>query len=292
MTLYRGFDQETLESEYSPSAHVDDLDAYIARYARDSAEARASLTCRAGLAYGPSAEETLDLFPAAEPGAPVQVFIHGGYWQMLSKDESSGPAPDFVRRGAAYAALNYALAPEVTLDEIVRQNRAAVAWLYKNGADHGIDPERIHVTGHSAGGHLAAMLLATDWERDFGVPADVIKGASAVSGIYDLEPICQIPVNDALNMTAEDAARNSPILHIPAPGHGGGCPLVVSSGGRETAEFQRQSAAYAEAWRTAGHPCTVADMPDHNHFDIIFELGNGETPLGRAVLGQMGLDTA
>jgi arylformamidase len=239
MGIYRNFDQAALDREYSPSSRVGNIMSYIRRYAELSAAAQSQLYVRRGLAYGPSRGETLDFFPATRVGAPLHVFIHGGYWQDLGKDESSFAAPAFVAAGAAFVALDYALAPDVSMDEIVRQNRAAIAWLYRHALRLGFDASRIHVSGHSAGGHLVGMLLATDWAREFGVPADVVRGATAISGIFDLEPIRLTYVNAPLGMDAAAAARNSP-LHRPPLSR---CPLILCYGENETDEFKRQTRA-------------------------------------------------
>lgn len=285
MTVYRDFDQEALDLEYTPSALVADIDGYLRLYEAKSAVARAKLKGELDVGYGASDDEVMDIFTPGIRPAPVQLFIHGGNWQMLSKNESSASAPDFVVRGAAFAALNYALAPTVTLDEMVRQCRAAVVWLYRHGADHGLDPERIYLSGHSAGGHLAAMLLCTDWEADFGLPRDVVKGATIVSGLFDLEPVHLSYVNEALGLDPEGALRNSPIAHLPETA----CPLTLAHGDNETAEFKRQTSEFAAAWRASGLACEVIELKGFNHFDVILELGHRDSPLGQAVLRQMGL---
>jgi len=275
--------REQLEREYSPRLLVDDLQPYLDRYTELSEAARAGLKVERNLAYGATPEEVLDYFPAASRASPVHVFIHGGYWRLLGKDESSFAAPAFVRAGAAFVALNYALAPKARLDEIVRQCRSAIAWLYRNASGFGGDPGRIFVSGTSAGGHLVAMLLATEWARDFGVPDDVIKGGCAVSGVFDLEPILQCAVNETLHMDLAEARRNSPLVRKNSSA------LVVAWGERETAEWKRQNLEYAGRWRSVNGACEAVEIPGRNHFDVIVDLGNPDSRLGRLALAQMGL---
>ena len=268
MAVYRGFDQETLDTEYRARGTVpaDVFEAAVARYASDSARARAVLDCREDVRYGAGADEVVDIFPAGD-GAPILFFIHGGYWRMLSQKESAFMAECFVGLGAAVVTVNYSLAPAASLDGIVAQCRRALAWTWREAASFGGDPERILVTGSSAGGHLTGAMISGGWHADFGVPEDIAKGACAISGIFDLEPIrlsevagrMELPATNGPGSTRRAARRNSPIHHIP----GRGCPLVVIAlvvlayGGNETAEFKRQTDDYAAAWRAAGLFWTV-----------------------------------
>ncbi len=287
MAVYRDLDRAQLDREYNARATVPDIQPFVSRYAEESARMRARLPCHLDVAYGPTPDETLDIFPAASGGAlsPVRVFIHGGSWRLLGKDDSSFMADAFTRAGATVVAVNDALAPRMTLDEIVRQNRAAVAWLHGNVPTYGGDPERIHITGTSAGGHLVGMLVAGGWPSRMGVPEDVLKGACAISGLFDLEPVRLCHPNAWLRLDAAAARRNSPIHHVPERGR----PLILSFAEQDTREFKRQTQAYAEAWKARGLPCELIDMPGFNHFDVVLELANAGSPLTRAVLRQMGL---
>lgn len=272
---------EELERGYSPRLLVADLQSYLDRYAALSAAARAALRVERNVAYGPSADERLDFFPAATGPAPIHVFIHGGYWRLLSKDESAFAAPCFVRHGACFVALNYALAPSASLDEIVRQCRAAIAWLYRNAPEIGGDPERIFVSGTSAGGHLVGMLLADGWQAGFGLPRDAIKGGCAVSGIFDLEPLLECTINETLRLDTAMARRNSPLYLAPRDG----ADLVVAWGEIETPEWKRQNEEYALRWKG----CRVAEIPGRNHYDVILDLNDAGSRLGRLALAQMNL---
>lgn len=282
--VFRHYDQQALDREYNNRAKVPDHGDWLVRYPRESAAARAALPVRLDVAYGSHPGETLDVFPASGPRpAPIQVFIHGGYWHRLDKVDFSFVARAFQPAGATVVVINYALIPTVDMDELVRQCRAAVAWVYRHAASFGGDANRIHVSGHSAGGHLVAMLMATDWKA-FGVPADVIKGGAGMSGLYDLEPIRLSYLNDVLKLSPEDARRNSPV-HL-APPRGG--TLLLAVGGDEGPEYHRQTDDLAAAWRKKGLACEVMDLPGFNHFSIIAQLEDPKSELSRAILGQMG----
>jgi arylformamidase len=286
MPVYRDFDQEALDREYAPRATISPelFESTIKRYTDLSAHARATLPCRLDVPYGAHPDSLVDIFPAGR-GAPVLLFIHGGYWRMLSQKESAFMAPAFVGRGVAVVTVNYSLAPKASLDEIVRQCRAALAWTHRRAPEFGGDPERIVIAGSSAGGHLVGMLLAEGWHGEFKVPANVVKGACALSGIFDLEPVRLAEPNTWIRLDRESAHRNSPIHHIPKSG---GCPLIVSYGGNETAEFKRQTDEYAAAWRARGAKATHVDMTPCNHFDIVLDLCSPGGKLTAAVLALAG----
>ncbi|WP_258534687.1 alpha/beta hydrolase [Streptomyces sp. PT12] len=261
------------------------MSVFLAAYATRSARTRAELPVYAGLPYGPLPCETLDFFPARGPRAPLLVFVHGGYWQELGKDDSSFPARWLVPSGAAFAAIGYGLAPRYPLDEIVGQVRRAVRWLVEHAQDLDVDSERIVLAGSSAGAHLALMALLDGWIPGGTRPADVIAGAVLLSGVYDLEPVRLTYVNEPLGLDAEAAARLSPIHHLPdrLP------PLVVARGGAETDEFARQHRELVEAVtpRTAAVDDLV--ITHRNHFDITFDLDDPASDLGGAVLRRLGL---
>ena len=280
---WRGFDRATLDREYSPSSCVGSLAPFLDAYAQRSVAARAALAWRE-LRYGAGPAETLDFFPAREPDAPLHLFIHGGYWTELSKRESSFAAPGFIAAGAAFAALDYALAPSVTLDAIVGQIRAAIAFLHAQAPSLGVDRARLHLSGSSAGAHLVAMALATDWTA-WGMPARPVRGAVLLSGVFDLAPIRHSYVNDWLALDEAAVARNSPVALKPPPE---GTALLAAVGENETGEFKRQTTLYAAHCLAAGRNCPVLEVAGRNHFDIVFDLADPATPLGRRVRAQMG----
>lgn len=279
MALYRDYDRAALDAQYFLRGRVPQHAEYFRRWAEDSAAARRTRSCRLDIPYD---GEKLDLFPAERRSAPCLLFIHGGYWQAFGKSDFSFVAPAFQDAGVTVAVVDYTLAPKAGMDEIVRQNRAAVAWLYRNAGECGIDPARIHVSGHSAGGHLTAMVLATEWAA-LGLDRNPVRGACAISGLYDLEPIRLSYLNDVLALDATTAERNSPLRHLPKRSP----PLILSVGTGETGEFLRQQESFAAAWRAAGLPLEIADQPGDNHFDAVERLGQPQSPLHQAVMRQI-----
>lgn len=256
-----------LDRQYSPSSLAPDAAEIIAGWTTRSAATRPGRTVR----YGQGPRTALELFP----GAPLLVFVHGGFWQQLSKDDVTFLAEGALAAGIGYAALGYPLAPDADLDEIVASVRAGLWWL----VDH--VPGPIHLCGHSAGAHLVAMALLDGWLPDGRSPADVFAGAMLVSGVYELEPIRHTYVNRPLGLDEAGAARNSPIRTLPdrLP------PLVLACGEVETAEFHRQQRDFAAAARALGGPVTELVTPGRNHFDILDDLTDPATDLGAAVLG-------
>jgi arylformamidase len=263
---------------------VADTEAHIAEWTTLSREAVARLDCRLDVAYGPTPAERLDIFPArnVRGPAPILVFIHGGYWRAMDKDVHRFPALGFAPHGVALATVNYALAPGVSMDEIVRQCRSAVAWVYRHSATFGADAGRVHVSGHSAGGHLTAMMLATDWPAFApDLPADLVKGGCPISGLYDLEPIRHTYLNADVRLDADMAARNSPVRLRP---RGAGW-MVVTAGSLESAEFHRLQKELVAAWRPAGLRVTEVDSPGMHHFNVVTQLARADSRLGAALLG-------
>ncbi len=281
--IWLDYDQDALNRQYDQRALVPHADAYLARYARESARVRATLDCRLDVPYGPSDDEKLDIFPAKAAGAPVLVYIHGGAWTRSHKDGNSYQAPALVNAGAAFVSVNFGLVPSVSLDEIVRRCRAAVEWTYRNAADFGADPDRLYVAGHSSGGHLTGMLAVTDWAGGSGLPEDAVKGAFAASGMYDLEPVRLSARNDYLNLDIAAARRNSPIHHLRAAMP----PMVIAHGGREHEEFRRQSTEFARTLKQRGLKCRALDFRALNHFEVGEEFANPDGALLKAVFEVM-----
>ena len=234
--------------------------------------------------YGEEPKATLDLFPARTPAAPILVFIHGGYWRRMDKAEHSFVADVPVTAGAAVAVINYDLCPTVTVDTIVAQCRAATAWVYRNAARLNGDPNRLFVSGHSAGGHLTATTIATDWKAQ-GLPGDLVKGGVPISGIFDLHPIRRTSINDDVRLDQAAADRLSPIYRKPAAMP----PIVAAVGAGETFGFIEQNRAFVDRWRHWSGQVEPLELANLHHFDVLLELAHADSRLSRALLGLMGL---
>lgn len=284
------YDPDWLDRVYNNRALVPDHPAYLARWAEDSARVRASERCVLDLRYGEGAGETLDVFPTDTPNAPVLVFFHGGFWRALDKSDHSCLAPPFTRQGACVVLPNYALCPgsedaPVTIPHIVRQAVRALAWVWRYIAEHGGDPTRITVAGHSAGGHLAAMLVACDWSAA-GLPAVPLRNALSLSGLYELEPLRHTPhLQAALRLTPEEAAMASPAW-LPAPEE---VELHAVVGADESPEFLRHNTLIASAWgRRAVPVCEVA--AGLHHFSIVDAFAQPGHAVHRMATRLLGVD--
>lgn len=275
---HRGMDAATIELQYSPSSRVPSLAAVTEDYARCGTEQR-SLVPHQRLQYGPHPDEWMWYAPSSDRDAPLQVFIHGGYWRRLSADDGTLWSAQFHALGAASASINYSLCPSQPLRELVRQTRAAVQFLVERADDLGHDPLRIHVCGHSAGAQLAGMCLV---EPDHG-----IAGATMLSGVFDLTPLLHTNVNNDIRLDEAEARALSPMTHVASSS----IPMVVSVGENDTEEYRRQALQWASAWaEVPGNlPPTMIQVIDRNHFDSIYGLADATTALGSAVLRQMRL---
>ncbi len=283
--LYRQFtSQAELDAQYDVERSVPDFTVHARHYVDESKLARHRLACDLDVRYGPTRDEHLDIFPAAQRNAPILLFIHGGYWRMLSSKEFSCVALGPVAAGVTVISVNYALCPSVTIDEIVRQARAAVAWTWRNAASFGGDPERLFVSGHSAGGQLTAMCLNTDWPGVYGLPDDAIKGGLSVSGVFDLQPIRYTLMQPLLQIDDGIVVRNSPLRMAQRRTR---APLIFSVGGDEPAEFQRQTAEFQQHWQAAGNAASFVPQPGANHFDAIYGFEDPKSPLCRALFRMM-----
>lgn len=268
---------EFVEREYNLRAAFPDHPSWFARWAEESAAARAGLESRLDLRYGSGPKQTIDLFPAPNARGTL-LFIHGGYWRALDKSDHSFVAPPLVARGIGVAVINYDLCPDVGIPRIVAECREGLVWLRREGRRLGLATERLVVAGHSAGGHLTAMLLATDWTA-YGLPAETITGGVALSGVFDLEPLVQVSFNADLRLDAASARALSPIHLRPcAP-----APLLLAAGADETSEFIRQSWLLWEQWpecRPRGRHAPLF-VPERHHFSVLSDLGVPESALAR-----------
>jgi arylformamidase len=281
---YKGFVQDELEYQYNPRVSVPEfpelakIRAAQARQVRDTAKSWLSVP------YGNSPREMLDIYAADKPGGPVLIYIHGGYWRSGSKEDNCNFVPTFTKRGATVALVEYDLCPQVTVTDIVRQTRASIAWVYKNITRYSGNPAKLFVSGHSAGGHLTAMALAYDWTKE-GLPADLIKGAVATSGVYDLDMVMDISVQEQVRMTPEIAKQNSPFLNPPRVK----CPVLVAVGGTEPKGWQQMSEDYFEFCKQNGMKVEYLIEPDANHYTMSEHLLDDARPLTQAMIKLIGL---
>lgn len=280
--LFGGYDQAALDAQYNNRAAVPGFADIVAAWQSDSEATRSALKGHLDVAYGEGPRAKMDIFPAAGDAsgqAPVLVFIHGGYWQALDKSVFSCVAPAYVKAGISVVTLGYPLCPDVTMGGIVAHCRAALLWLSGNIGDYGCDPTRLFLAGHSAGGHLSALLAATDWAAEGGA-ANLLKGVIPLSGLYELEPIRLSYLNEALHLTAEDA-------RLYAPRHQRtriSCPMLLAVGGGETDEFLRQQRDYAAYLETQGLTPQTLELEGLNHFTLVDALRSPGTLLSDAVV--------
>ncbi len=261
--LYREFEtQAQIDAQYNPSLPLADATAPGKHYAARSAHARQTLRCMLDVPYGPTREETLDIFPADATKSPVFVFLHGGYWRALSSKDFSCVALGLQPLGITTVVVNYALCPRVTIDEITRQVRAAVTWTHHHIASYGGDASRLALGGHSAGAHLTAMCLQTRWQEDYGLPQDPIAAALLVSGIYDIAPLRYSYLQPMIQLDDGVIRRNSPLFLMRV------CqtPIWVNWGDQESPEFARQAGSFHAAWQGLGNQSELSALTDADHY--------------------------
>lgn len=279
------FDPAWLDAQYNNRALVPDHARHLARWAEASALARAGSDCRLDLHYGAAPSERLDVFLPPRAGAPVLVFVHGGYWRALDKSDSSFVAPALTQAGAMVVVPNYALCPAVSIEHITWQLVRALQWTWQHAAGHGGDPQRIVVVGHSAGGHLAAMLLSCRWKQvDDALPAQLVGGALSISGLFDLEPLRHTPFLQAdLQLTPASVRRLSPAFFPRPKGK-----LYATVGAAESNEFLRQNQLIRDVWGPTAVP-VCETLPGRNHFDVLESLADPDGRLHDLALRLLGL---
>jgi arylformamidase len=284
--LWRGYDKAALDAQLS-LASVHGLEAIFARRQEAARRARADLLHRSGIAYGDGASERFDFFPViGARDAPVLVYIHGGFWRSLDAALFSFVARGFVTHGIACAILDYPLIPTVRLADILASCRRAIAWIHDHAEELGIARERVFVAGNSAGGHLTALLADRAWPSAHGLPADVVKGACAVSGLFELEPVRLSDQNDTLALTPEEVAALSPLRHVPRAA----APTIFAVGGDETQEFLDQNREGDAAWRRAGLACEHIEVAGTNHITVVLDaLADPANKLNRALRAMIGV---
>lgn len=289
MNLYREFNtQEQIDREYNALLMVPDLQPYLDHDAKLNNETIEQLDCILDLRYGPSVDETVDIFPAANPDSPIVIFIHGGYWRSLSSRDFNLVARGLVSNGMMVALPNYSLCPKVSIPEITRQMRGFVVWIYHNALKHNGDKNRIFVCGHSAGAQQVGMLAATSWTKEYDLPMNVLKGGIPISGIFDLSPLYYSWLQPTLQLTYQTILRESPHFQIPKIGP----PLLISAGEMESNEFIRQSTDYLSAWQKNGLDAELLIQPDRNHFTTFRDLTFRDSQLCKAVTRFISTDSS
>jgi arylformamidase len=288
--VWLDLDQKELDDAYDQSVYAPNLRQITGRYVTNSNAVRERIGAPKRLSYGAAPIEGLDLYATPKPNAPVHVFIHGGAWRSgLAKDYAT-PAEMFVHAGAHFAVpdFNNVIETKGDLMPMAQQARTAVAWVYKNAQSFGGDPNRIYVSGHSSGGHLAGVVLTTDWRKDFGLPVDVVKGVVCCSGMFDLKPVRLSKRSEYVKFTDQVEHALSAQRHLDMIN----CPVTLVYGSLETPEFQRQSRDFAAAARAAGKAVQIVVAPGYNHFEVNETLASPYGFFGRAVLEQMKLQPA
>lgn len=285
--VFLDYDQAALDAAYDQSRYAPNLQQVIKRYATNSELTRSRLGAPRRVAYGSQPIEQLEIYRTERANAPVQVFVHGGAWRSGVAKDYAFPAEMFVAAGAHYVVPDFAWVQDAggSLAPISDQIRRALAWVARNAASFGGDASRIYVSGHSSGGHQAAVLATTDWKRDFGLPPDVVKGYVLVSGIYELYPVSLSARASYVKFDERTLAELSAMRHLERIG----APVTVVYGTLETPEFQRQSREFAQALRKAGMPVQLIVADGYNHFEVMETLANPFQFAGRAALEQMKL---
>jgi len=277
--------QQELDDAYSQFIYAPNIGQVIDRWGSNSDLVRSRLGEPLKFAYGTEPVESMHVYPTSQPNAPVHIFIHGGAWQQGTAESYGFPAELFVNAGVHYVVPDFSWIQDVgdSLYPIVDQLRRAIAWVHHNAEQFGGDSERLFLSGHSSGGHLAGVLLTTDWENETGLPADVIKAGLCCSGMFDLKPVRLSNRGDYVDFTDDMEYDMSPMRHIDKIR----APLVVAYGSYETPEFKRQSSDFASAVADAGKPVELIVAENYNHFEIIETLANPYGILGMAVLRQI-----
>jgi arylformamidase len=292
--VFRDYDQEELDAAYTQGPWAPNFEQLQRSSRQENALALVRLGPPRRLAYGPTEIEQLDLYATRWPSAPIMVFIRGGAWRgtvpparQLEQPARARDAEMFVDHGAHYVSLHFTnvLATDGDLMPMAEQVRRAVAWVYRNAASFGGDRERLYISGASSGGHLAGVVITTDWEGEFGLSADTVKGGFCINGMFDLHPVSLSARSSYVDFTPQVVEALSPIRRLDRVA----APVILAYGTEETPEFQRQSREFAAALAAAGRPVELLVGDGYNHFEIQRTFANPYALLGRAVLEQMEL---
>jgi arylformamidase len=285
--VFMDYDQLELDASYD-QVYYEPLIAQVSdRLASNSESMRARIGTPRRVAYGPTEIEKLEIYRTDRANAPIFIFIHGGNWLVGSAKQYGYPAEMFVNAGAHYVALDFVSVKEAggDLGVMAAQVRGGIAWVYKNAASFGGDPDRIYIGGHSSGGHLCGVALVTDWQKEFGLPPTIVKGGLCMSGMYEMAPVRLSFRRSYVNFTDAMADAMSSQRHVDKLN----APIIVTHGALETPDFQRQSRDFAAAVKTAGKPVQLIEAPNYHHLEMVESLGNPYGPNGRAALALMKL---
>jgi arylformamidase len=285
--VFLDYDQIELDAAYDQAVYQPNILQLNRRWASNSARTRARIGEPLRRAYGDSLIEQLDIFPTDKPNAPVFVFIHGGAWIRGEASSYAAPAEMFTRAGTHYIVPDFINVAEAggSLFPMAEQVCRAIAWVWRNAASFGGDPDRLHIGGQSSGAHLAAVALTTDWQHEHGLPANIVKGGLCTSGMYELAPVRLSARANYVKFTDSMVEALSPIRHLDRLG----APLIVSYGTYETPEFIRQAKEFAAAVRNVGKLRELIVAENYSHLELPETLCNPYGLLGAAVLKMMGL---
>jgi arylformamidase len=279
LLIYKQYDQAALDSQYNNRLRVPDYATYLERWELLSRQTEEEYKVIKNLAYGKLPRERLDIYPSSQPGSKTLIFIHGGYWQKLDKDLFHFIARSFLSYRVTTVLIGYPLAPAASIDRIVTSCRDAVYWLYHHIASFNGDPDQLYLAGHSAGGHLAAMLVTTGWNGLYpDIPADLIKGTCAISGLFNLAPLRLADLNTVLKMDDETVSRNSPVQLKPATA----CPLLLAAGEAESEEFKEQTGELYACWKEQV-PVQYLELPGCNHYSVLEAFADTTSSLYQAM---------
>jgi arylformamidase len=287
--VWLDMDQKELDDAYDQSVYAPNQPLVATRRRIASEATLKRLGQPERVAYGPTEIEKLDIYKTRRLNAPINIFIHGGAWRNGQAKDSAYLAEMFINAGAHFVVPDFVQVQDAggSLMPMARQVRAAVVWVYKNAARFGGDPNQIYITGHSSGAHLSGCALVTDWQKDFGLPANIIKGGLVISGMYDLKPVRLSKRSEYVNFTDEIEEALSSQRHLDKLN----APIIVGYGSQETPEFQRQSREFAAAVKAVGKPVELIVGEGFNHFEMQETIGNPYSIGGRAALKMMGLST-
>jgi arylformamidase len=283
--VFLDYDQLELDASYDQVYYEPLIERVRQRFTSNSEAMRARIGAPQRATYGPTEIEKLDIYKTNRTNAPIFVFIHGGDWFMYSANQFGYPAEMFVNAGAHYVALDFASVKDVggNLNVMASQVRRGIAWVYRNAASFGGDPDQIYIGGHSSGGHLCGVALVTDWQSEFGLPPTIVKGGLCMSGMYEMTPVRLSWRRTYVNFTDAMADAMSSQRHLDKLN----APIIVTYGSFETPDFQRQSRDFAAAVQAAGKPAQLIEAPNYHHLEMAESLGNPYGPNGRAALALM-----